>query len=234
MRDLTPLWYAACALFLCANFGSQQSVDGDEKPPINYTGILCTRDGCTHEVKFITIGGLYKDIQVFGIPKEMSENPARNTTFINLDAVESIRPVSPNPLESIKKYNNRDYIELVITIKKAVNTPVEEQHFLVESTRRLRCDMISGAGASFKKEVAFEAISSISFGAIKARSGRVHEELKEKKKKEKRSAAKQALCMQAKQTLKEMEKSLGRNNAEKTRIQEVRKAVDCICGQNCK
>lgn len=206
MKRLITLLYAACAVILCANFSSNQSVDGEEKPPINFTGILVLPDGTVYDFENLTLSGLLNGIAVYGIPASPDEKPTLNITRINLDAIEKIAPISTNPHESIKKFDNRDYVEILITIKHAPGAPVVPQHFLVETSRRIFCDVIGAGGgiANFKKEIAFEAIAELTITGFKARSASSTAIAEKTKKCSEDSAAKKALCKQAKDDLEQL------------------------------
>lgn len=232
MKRLVSLFYALCALIICVNFSTNQSTGGEDKPPINYTGKLVSTDGTTNDIENITVSGLYKDIPVYEVPNQPDKNPALNTTYMNLDAVEKIRPISNNPHESVKKFNNRDYVEIIITMKTLPGaTGSKDQHFLVDSTRRIFCDVIGSAGINFKKEVAFEAISSLTMGAFKAKSATKAEIDKEQKVTED-SAAKKALCAQAKDDLKALEAEAQKepNGILSKLTKSIQDTVHYICG----
>lgn len=230
MKRLITLFYAVCAIFLCANFSTNKSVDGEDRPPINYTGTLTAIDGNKNMIDNITISGLYKSIPLYGVPSQPNEKPTLNTTYINLDAVENIQPISKNPHESIKKFDNRDYVELIITLKSVPAAPTSQQHFLVETTRRVYCDVVGVGGiVNLKKEIAFEAISDLTITGFKARSRQTCQEPAKDKKTEEDSAAKKALCAQAKRDLKELETSAKKDPKTRNLIKNTQDTVNYIC-----
>lgn len=228
MKRLITLFYAVCAIMLCANFSTNKSVDGEDKPPINFTGTLTSTNGPdVEDVANLRVGGLWKNIPVFGVPNNPSEKPTLNTTYVDLAGIANIQPASKNP----KKFDNRDYVELIITLKSVPGAPANQQHFLVETTRRLYCDVIGVGGVvNLKKEIAFEAISDLTITGFKARSGTTTCQEPEKDRKSvEDSAAKTALCAQAKKDLKELETSTKKDPKTRKLIKNTQDTVNYIC-----
>lgn len=207
MRYLSSLCYALGALVLCANFSSNQSVRGEEAPPINYTGVLISNDGIQNTYENLTISGLIKDIPVYNIPNTPDGKPTLNTTYVRLNEIERIRTISSDPRENIRKFDNRDYVEIIITFKTGPTAALTEQHFLIESTRRIFCDVITATGIVLKKEIAIEAISSLTIESFRAHAANKALKNGKEKKIVEESAARKALCSLAKDELKMLEEA---------------------------
>lgn len=227
MKHTAALFYAVFAFVLCANFSTNQSENTNDRPDVNVTGKLTT-EGNTNSVENITFSGLYKNIPFYSVPVSPAQKPTLNTTYIGLDAIEKIRPVSENPHESIKKFDNREYVEIIITLKHVPGAPVTEHHFLVETTRRIFCDVIGMNGiANLKKEVAIEAISSLTITGIKART--TEQAKKTDKKSDEDSAAKIALCTKTKNDLKKLETGAKKDPEKSKLIKNIQDTVNYIC-----
>lgn len=150
----TPL-FALGAFFLCANFSSQDtSITGREKPKINFYGTLTDTSGNTFEVENITISGLYKQIPLYAKPNDPKVDPTINITRIDINEISQVEIPHPN---TFLTYNNRQYVEIIITSADATKTT---QHYITEKTKRIICDQVNAAG-TIEKDLSYQAIDKI-------------------------------------------------------------------------
>ena len=230
MYRFPPLFYALCALILCANFGSNSSEQGPKKPSYCVYGTLTTTNNEKQAVKNLLVGGIFDRIPFYGVTLSEDIDPTTNVTFLDLDEIISIKPSAENPLEGIKRYKNRDYIALTITLKgneKGLSSLVkepQEKKFLVERGRKISCDQTATSG-DFEREVSFEAIKELSI--LGFRQGERQNSQKEQTK-ESPSAAKEALCAQTKTDLQQLDTES--KGVFSTMIQKIRSSVNYICG----
>lgn len=228
-------------IFFCAHFSSQQSTEGREKPSINFYGILVNSQGKELAVEHITIAGLYKQIPVYGVPavapekksitqrKMISEedngfNPTTDTTFIDLDETLEIRPARANPRDGIVTYNNRSYIEIIIVSADDNKT---ENNYLIDTNRKVWCDLKNQAGP-IEKEISFESIKKLIIQGNKP-TERASE--RRKLKTSETSAAKDALCSQAKQSLDRLETTIEKSpDAHISKeVEQLKQTVNQLC-----
>lgn len=235
MSRYVSVFWAIGALLVCGNWATQ-STGGDEKPAINYSAEIVT-EGITSSARNVTISGLTKDIPLYVVPTDQSENPTTNTTFISLDLVNSIEPISNIPQQNVRRFNNRDFVEIKVTFKNSVaGQPVP--HFLVDRPRRIICE-ISVGDSYLKKEILFEALGTLTMiGTPQARTTECKNCSTEKdtQKSTEKSAAQEALCKQAKNDLaaldaeaKKMEEK-GNKGALSKIIESIKNKINYICG----
>lgn len=230
MSRYLSIFWALGAVFLCANW-STQSTGGDEKPALDYSGEVTT-DGAMNSVKNVTISGLIKDIPVYYVPKDQSENPTTNTTFISLDSIESIEPISTIPQQNVRRFNNRDFVEIKITFKNAAPDK-KIIHFLVDRPRRIICEIVVG-DSRLKKEILFEALGKLTIiGNPQARGAECKscDAQGNTTKSLEKSAAQEALCRKAKDDLKNLESESKDNKGPIGKmVESVKNTVNYICG----
>lgn len=147
---------------LCANFGSDDtSVEGREKPKINFYGKLTDTSGNSFKVENITISGMYKQIPVYQKPDDKNTDPSINITRIDFTEIDTIRV--PHP-KTVLTFNNRAYIELEISSKDPKKT---KQTYIIERSKRVICDQINSAGP-IEKDLAFQAVDTLSITGHKS------------------------------------------------------------------
>ncbi|HBL98098.1 TPA: hypothetical protein DDZ86_00445 [Candidatus Dependentiae bacterium] len=224
MKPLFPCIFALTAFMLCANFGSNSSTEGRAKPRISFYGTLTPSDGTKYPVKNILIGGLYEHIPFFAIPATENSTPSNDTTYLDLDNIDSIRPAFTLAKDSLRTYKNRDYLEIVVTLKKTSGKEPgsSERHFLVDASRKLFCDQVTIAG-DLEKEILFEAVQELT--VLGFRPGEKNKGSTDTKDK---SAAKEALCTETKKNLAELEAES--KGLFPDLIKKIKESVNYICG----
>lgn len=146
---------ATVSFLVCAHFGSQDSsITGREKPAINFYGTLIDTSGNTFKVENITISGLYKQVPMYQKPLSTKIDPNINITRLDLNEIAKIEVPSQ---DTILTFNNRDYIEVIVTSSDPAKTT---QSYITEKSKRVICDQINKAG-SIEKDLSFQAIDSL-------------------------------------------------------------------------
>lgn len=209
---LSPL-LAVTALVICVNLGVPSS-EKREKPKENFYGTITTtgeitfssQEGPSEEkarpVQNILIGGDFKRIKFYGKPSNKNASPMDETTFLDLEEIKSIRPTKPPSKDTVVNYHGRDYIEIVVTLKPKLSGIDPKQYaFLVESTRKIFCDFATLAG-NLEQEISFEALKELNIQGFR------HQEHVKSPEEEIQgpSAAKQALCQEARKNMKKLKK----------------------------
>ncbi len=143
-----------CALFVCANFGFQSNNSSPELPPLNFYGTIITRNNETFPFNYLTISGLYKAIPWYAQTKTENENPHSNTTFLNLDQIQSITIHHEQPLI---QYKHRKFL----TVSLLLRHEQQPLTLLIETNRKVICKQITPAGKELTKEITFDAINQI-------------------------------------------------------------------------
>ncbi len=157
MSRIVRPFLTVVTFLLCANFGSQEeSMTGREKPKINFYGTLTDTAGKSYKVQNINISGLYKQIPVYQKPENKETDPNINITRIDFAEVYSIHVPHPNVL---LVYNNRQYIEIVITSKDIKKT---KDTYIIERSKRVICDQVNTAGP-IEKDLSFQAVDTLVF-----------------------------------------------------------------------
>ncbi len=139
---------------LLAQFSSQQSSTGHEKPNVNFFGELKDQSGNTYNVENITISGLYKQVPFYKVPPRPTMNPDTNTTRIDLEEIYQISVPYKGDVPKTYTLNKREYIEIEVTYNDSVKT---KSSYIIEKRRKLYCDQLSDAGI-IQKELSFEAV----------------------------------------------------------------------------
>lgn len=204
----------ACLCLINTGF---QSTGKKESPAINFKGVVKT-NGDTDKAENITISGLYENIPFYGIPQASETSPATNVTLIRLDEVAKIRH-KPGK-ESIKEFQKRDYVEIEVEFKQGKN-----KTYLIERSRKLNYE-IPFSDPSIKpleKDLSFEALTELIIqGYVQKSRNEMTQQPKEQ------SAAKEAICTQAKKDLATLEKeSDGMFSSVITKIKE---SLNHLCG----
>ncbi len=224
MKQFFHYILALAAFALCTNFGNNTSTEGRAKPRISFYGTLTPPDGTKYAVKNILIGGLYEHIPFFGIPTSENTAPSSDTTYLDLDDITTLKPAYPAVKDSMRKYKGRDYIEVVVNLKKTTekDNASAERHFLIDASRKLFCDQVTVAG-DLEKELVFEAIHEVTIlGFRQGEKSSGKGETKEK------SAAKEALCTETKKDLEQLE--VESKGLFPDLIKKVKESVNYICG----
>lgn len=223
-KKLTVILLSISAVMLLVNAGFR-SEEGEEKPAINFYGKLKPIGGPIQKIENILISGTYENIPFYGIPADSTADPKSNTTEIDLSQLKELKLTKFDKMgKGIKKFNNREYIEVTVTFekKKEAAQPTDltdglwyvEKNYLVERSRKVLCDIVEVADTPLNKELRFEAIEKISIEGYKAR------EASPRKKAVKMSAAQAALCASAKKNFEEiMKKSNGDPRLKKLQLQ---------------
>lgn len=209
---LSPL-LALTALVVCVNLGVP-STEKREKPKENFYGTITTigeidrgnsaesSEEKARPIQNILIGGDFKRIKFYGRPSHKNASPTDETTFLDLEEIKNIRPAKTPAKETAVNYHGRDYIEVIVTLRPRLpGTPPAEYSFLVESTRKIFCDFTTIAG-NLEQEISFEALKELSIKGF-----RPQERIKSPEEEAQGpSAAKEALCQEAKKNMKKLKK----------------------------
>ena len=207
----------ACTALICLMNTGFQSTEKKESPAINFKGTVQT-NGEKEKAENITISGLYENIPLYGIPQAAETSPTTNVTHVRLDEIDAIRH-KPGK-ESIKEFQRRDYVELEVEFKKG-----KKNNYLVERSRKLYYE-IPFSDPSIKpleKELNFEALTQLTIQGYTQKSRRDMTQRPQEQ-----SAAKEALCAQAKKDIATLEKeSDGMFSSAITKIKE---SFTHLCG----
>jgi len=172
-KAVRPL-LAIGVFIVCAHFGSQdESIEGREKPHINFYGTLTDTTGQQYNVENLTISGMYKQIPVYQKPDNKTINPSINTTRIDFTEVSSIQVPRPN---TFLTYNNRQYIEIIITSRDMKGT---KDSYIIERSKRVICDQVNTAGP-IEKDLSFQAVDNVVFKGHKVQEPKGEEQATEK------------------------------------------------------
>jgi hypothetical protein len=155
---------AVCGLLLGIQSGSPSSVDHKERPSVNITGIITDTSGHEYPLDYITIAGRYNQIPVYSIPDNPDEDPANNTTKIDLDEVDEIHLDEP----AVVQFKKRDYIKLRIIFKGPKRTT---HTYIIERNRELRGEEPLGNAKSLDHEFKFLAIKKLKILGVKKDTG---------------------------------------------------------------
>lgn len=151
------LW-SMVLIIIFAQFSSQ-SVDGGEKPKVNFKGTVIDKNDPEHpyDVENITISGLYKQIPVYKKPPRKNMNPNTNETRIDLDEIREIRVPYQGEMPNLSTYQNRQYIEIEVISNDSKQT---KNSYIIETNRKLWCDSINEAGPE-EKRISFETLDRV-------------------------------------------------------------------------
>lgn len=163
MSKMRRFWYSCIMISLCANFATQESEEGKEKPKVNFEGILLDNSGQSYTVENITIGGIYKSIPVYSQPAQNNQDPLQNTTFLDLAETSEIRTVDTPAADLV--YLGRPYVKIEVISKDSKKTTFS---YLVETSRKIMCDIRNDAGP-LEKQIAFPALKTLTITDHKAR-----------------------------------------------------------------
>lgn len=170
MKKVNRIALATTAFLLCINWGmdeGNQSVSGGGiKPAFNFTGTVQDNTGRTFKATHITISGLYKQVPVYAVPKDMKDdnyNPTINT--IRLDLSEVGRIVVPHP-DDVHLFDNRKYIEIEVHSQTETGKTSVASHYLIEKSKKVLCEQVNAAGP-IERELSFAAIQHINIDPIK-------------------------------------------------------------------
>lgn len=213
MKKLLSPLFAIAALVICVNLGVP-STEKREKPKENFYGFITTTSETTlhpeagpaeekaRPVQDILIGGDFKRIKCYGKPSNKNASPTDETTFLDLEAIESIRPAQLPIKSATVNYHGRDYIEMNITLRPKLSGVTPTQYtFLMEATRKISCDLVTTAG-NLEQEISLSALKELIIKGSRpqARVKSPEEEIQGP------SAAKQALCQESKKNMKKLKK----------------------------
>ena len=161
-KSYSAPFFALGAIFLCAQFGSQDSsIAGHKKPKINFYGTLTDTSGNTFNVENITLSGLYKQVPFYAKPQEPKADPAINITRLDLHEIEKVEVPHPDKLLT---FNNRQYIEVIVTSADPAHT---KNHYIIEKSKRIICDQVNRAGA-IEKDLSYQALDNFVIEGHKA------------------------------------------------------------------
>lgn len=171
-------------------------------------------------VRDVTIGGLTERIPFYKVPSDARVRPMSDTTFLDLDDIERIS--FPGGIKSIKNFDGREYVELLVVIKGGAR---HGEPFLVEKERKVFCKWVT-AGGLIKKELLFEALGNLEIRGFKPRedvlaSGKAPVAAKP-------SQAREALCAQLKADLERLEKEVSKGQASEV-IASMKKTIHYLC-----
>jgi hypothetical protein len=162
---LFSLSIAISAIVCCAHFSQNSSVDGQEKPKVNFYGELYDQTGRHYNVENINISGMYRQIPFYKKPRKISMNPETNTTRIDLKETMEIRVPTRDEAAIVSTFKNREYV----TVEIVLNDPQQTRNdYIIEKSRKLYCDEVSDAGP-IEKELSFEAVNKIIIKGYKPR-----------------------------------------------------------------
>lgn len=196
MEKPSRLLWSIAALVAWVNFGtSETSVSGGTKNKINFYGSVTKLDDSTMKVENISIGHLYKEIQLYPMPEQaerklfthkrkkdepdtaiqrymLDKNPREGIiTRIDLAAIAEIQV--PQPLERWvrpKRHNPKEvieYLELQVTFNGQEKS---QARFLIEDRRKIICDPITELQAgTIEHEIPFYSIKKLTIDGYKHR-----------------------------------------------------------------
>jgi len=158
---------AFIALFCCAQFSNQSSVEHKEKPSINFYGELTDKTGRTFKIENILISGRYKQIPVYYEPSKGEKNdPKNHIDKIDLREIKKITVPESAP----KKYKKRKYIDIIITHKDG-----SSDTYIVEVSRQLFGDRPLESGP-IEKVIKLKEIKSLTIEGSKENKQKKNEE----------------------------------------------------------
>jgi len=193
----------------------------DNKPRINFAGELITILGEKLQVENCTIGGLYRQIPVYALPKDADIDPVIDTTFIDLDQVKQIRtPFDDGSKPQSYTFKKRPFNEIIVIMN---NDAKSEHHYILEATRKFMCQVIDG-DKRLDREMSFLALKSITITSFKKHEDQYTQKLENQK----HSAAKAATCSKALDTIKELE-SGPQNKEMADKLNSLKNSVCLLC-----
>lgn len=204
---------------VCMQFGTRPSEDKKEKPARNFYGQLITAQGKTYDVENITIGGRHTQIPFYTEPLDPQTDPSIDTSYVDLDEVQRIYPTQEKPRDGVKKFKNREYIQLTIVYKGAEK---KEDHFIIENWHKVLCD-VANDGNSVEKKIAFEGIKNLSIEGSKENKpqGPAAD------RREQPSAAQQAICSDTQKLIEQLEKETSPESQKM--VAELKKNLTQLC-----
>lgn len=153
-------------LFFLAQFSSQRSTVGQEKPKVNFFGTLIDQSSNKYEVENITISGLYKQIPFYKLPPTgKAINPETNITRFDLDEIYQITVHYKGNAPQLYTFKNRNYIEIEIALNDTKKT---KSTYIIETNKKVYCDQATDVGL-IEKELSFEAIDKLIINGHKER-----------------------------------------------------------------
>jgi len=196
MKTPTRLLWSIAALIAWVNFGtSETSVSGGTKNKVNFYGSVTKLDDTTMKVENISIGHLYKEIQLYPMPEQaerklfthkrkkdepdttiqrymLDKNPRDGIiTRIDLAAISDI--TVPHNLERWvrpKRHNPKEvieYLELLVTFNGQEKS---QARFLIEDRRKIICDPVTHLQAgTIENEIPFYSIKKLTIEGYKHR-----------------------------------------------------------------
>lgn len=214
--NYTKHYMLSAVMILLVNAGFQ-STEKKEAPGINFFGEIIT-DNEKDTAENITIGGLYENIPLYGIPAASETSPTTNVTHVRLDDVKTIH--HKRGKESIKEFQKRDYVEIEVEFKNG-----KKQNYLIERGRKLYYEIPFSDPKipALEKELAFEALDTARIEGHRQKS-----RTSKKIEPEQKSAAREAVCSQAKINLEELEKEPLQGDS-KSKVNKIKEAVNYLC-----
>lgn len=146
MNNLFHRTLAVIALALCAQYSSQDSTSGANKPKVNFYGVLTDMSNKEYNLENITISGMYEGITVYTKPSYADLSP-QHQVKINLANIHEIRtvlvpstrttPASAPFTPAIVTFNKREYVEIEVISNDSVKT---KSNYIIEKTKNIYGD----------------------------------------------------------------------------------------------
>lgn len=157
-------------LIACTGFGQGSKHETPQKHHINYEGELIDARGKKSLVDNISLSGKLRAIKMYEKPTDALHDPIENITYFDLNQIYSLEPVAREKCSTTSRYKNREYNEIIVTLRDQEKT---QHHYLIESSQKIMCDLITGAGP-LEKELSFNGIKKLT---ITRRTERVYNQL---------------------------------------------------------
>lgn len=224
-RLVTILFFmgAGSCLTLHATTG-RSSEEGDEKPLRNYFGTVEDVDGNNFNVEYIALRSptSTSKISVFMKPTDITVDPRRNTSYLNLQDITEIRVENSQPL----RIKNVDYVTMTVRFKG--NKQVEHE-YIIEAHTRLWCSEVD-THPSIRKELQLSAVKRIIIAGF--RSADLYQRTPSKKAPEQTERKKQHLCTKAATDVHKLQKLVDKlpTSDQKNAQEYVQSLQDCVGG----
>lgn len=193
------------------NAGYQSTEKNEPEPAVNFMGTI---NG--EPAENITISGLYEHIPFYYVPSAPDAAPTGHVAHRRLDDIKAIRRTGDKPIEQFQK---RDYVHIEIEFVDGTKQP-----FLIERSRKIDYSVPFSDPKikSAPNEMNFGSLNELTIASYKQRPRGGNE-----KRVLEKSAAKEALCTQAKKNIALLEQ----NSSEsfKPFIAKIKEATTLLC-----
>jgi hypothetical protein len=167
MKRYSATLLGLLSIAFLVNMSSEETTVGNSKKnAVNFSGSITYTNGVSSKIDNIAIGGVFKNIVLyrqFATPETntyiLAENPQKRTKAkVNLEDIQEITvpaPTSKWVYQESKSQHTTNYVEIVVRYKEVGK---KEDHFLVETSRKITYDKVDGAAS---EESPFTDITSL-------------------------------------------------------------------------